>query len=83
MSNRKKFQNKLLLIFSTILSLGALIIFFLHKQFHFSQQQVLLENGEINSHTTPIIVLLCLLLILNIASWSSYIKINQTQKYRG
>lgn len=80
MSNRKKLQNKLLLIFSTVLSLSALIVFFLHKQFNFLQQQVLLENGEINSNTTPIIILLALLLILNIASWSIHTKNNLDKK---
>ncbi|MBQ0140297.1 MAG: hypothetical protein KBT36_13505, partial [Kurthia sp.] len=64
-----------LLFFASVLSISAFIIFFLHKNFGFLEQQVLLENSQISSNNTNTIIalLLCLLLILNIASWTRFI----------
>lgn len=74
MSHRKKLQNKLLLIFASVLSIGAFVIFLLHKKFGFLEQQVILENSQLstNSENIIVILLLCLLFTLNIASWLAF-----------
>lgn len=76
MFNKKKLHNKLLLIFSTILSATTLFVFVLHQYFDFLELQVILENGNLQTNTTTLFlyVLLALLVLLNCVSWILYVK---------
>lgn len=82
MNTINKSKNKLLLLFSSALSITAFIIFFLHRKFDFLQQQVVLVNGQGTSINSTMIttLLLALLILLNIISWIMYLKNHEDKK---
>lgn len=82
MNTNQKSHSQLLLTFSTTLSIGAIIIFFLHRKFDFLQQQVVLVNGQGTSINATIwtTILLAILSLLNIISWIIYLRNHTNNK---
>jgi len=76
MVEKKTLQNKLLLIFATVLSIVALLVFISHQYFGLLHVHIMMENGQMMmNHIKKIVIsLLILLLLLNTVGWIMYKK---------
>ena len=76
MIKKNVLQNKLLLIFSTVLSIVALVVFILHQYFGFLEMQMIIRNGQLMSHQAKnaVIGMLIVLFGLVIVNWVMYKK---------
>lgn len=76
MIEKKMLQNKLLLIFSTVLSAVALIVFVMHQYFGFLEGRIIMENGQVMTYQTKTVVigLLVTLFLVVIVGWTMYKK---------
>ena len=76
MTEKILLQNKLLLLFSIVLSLGAIIVFVLHQYTGFLQAQIMLKNGQLMTTETMYIVvgMLAVLCLLAAISCKLYVQ---------
>lgn len=71
---KRSLQNKLLLIFATILNVVALIVFIAHHYFRLLEARMLLVNGQLMTmqQKSVVVSLLILLFLLNAIGWVMY-----------